>query len=191
MKVLLFYGFPSVQKSLPTLEPGRKSFFRSTRSLLMYNRLLVEIVLHETCLLTILHDSSVSYDVVFSLSCHPLKFILIVTIFLTTLKTCTHLSCSCLVQSACFLWKQHVFWDRLQNHMRILNLEHTVNVTAVFTCLDNNDNDPVNGVLSSSVGVNHMLDEYLFRKTDLEYGVTDLEYSVDAHPFETNMKLQG
>ena len=35
-----------------------------------------------------------------------------------------------------------------------------------------------------------MLETYLFRKTDLEYAVTDLEYSVDAHPFETNMKLQ-
>ena len=69
---------------------------------------------------------------------------------------------------------------------RILNLEHTVNVTAVFTCLESNDNDPVNGLLSSLFGVNHMLEKYLFRKTDL----TDLEYSVDAHPFETNMKLQ-
>ena len=42
-------------------------------------------------------DSSVSYDIVFSPSCHPLKFILIVKIplvpqILTTLKTCTHLS---------------------------------------------------------------------------------------------------
>ena len=80
---------------------------------------------------------------------------------------------------------------------RILNLEHTVNVTAVFTCLESNDNDPVNGVLSSLVGVKNMLEKYLFRKTDLEYAmtdlecaVTDLEYSVDAHPFETNMKLQ-
>ena len=73
---------------------------------------------------------------------------------------------------------------------RILNLEHTVNVTAVFTCLEGNDNDPVNGVLSSLVGVNQMLDEYLFQKTDLEFAMTDLEYSVDAHPFETNMKLQ-
>ena len=74
---------------------------------------------------------------------------------------------------------------------RILNLEHTVNVTAVFTtCFESNDNDPVNGVRSSSVGVNHMLEKYLFRKIDLEYAVTDLEYSVDAHPFETNMKLQ-
>ena len=59
-------------------------------------------------------------------------------------------------------------------------------------------------MLSSLVGVNHMLEKYLFRKTDLEYAmtdleyavtdieyaVTDLEYSVDAHPFETNMKLQ-
>ena len=35
-----------------------------------------------------------------------------------------------------------------------------------------------------------MLEKYLFRKTDPEYAVTDLEYSVDAHPFETNMKLQ-
>ena len=26
--------------------------------------------------------------------------------------------------------------------------------------------------------------------TDLEYAVTDLEYSVDAHPFWTNMKLR-
>ena len=77
-----------------------------------------------------------------------------------------------------------------QSNTRILNLEHTVNVTAVLTCLESNDNDPVNGVLSSSVGVNHMLETYLFRKTDLEYAVTDLEYSVDAHPFETNMKLQ-
>ena len=34
-------------------EPGRESFFRWTRSLLMYNRLLVELVLHETCLLKI------------------------------------------------------------------------------------------------------------------------------------------
>ena len=80
---------------------------------------------------------------------------------------------------------------------RILNLEHTVNVTAVFTCLDGNDGDPINGVFSSLNGVNHMLETYLFRKTDLEYAVTDLEYavtdleySVDAHPFETNMKLQ-
>ena len=84
-----------------------------------------------------------------------------------------------------FFWKHNVFWNRLQNQFntRILNLEHTVNVTAVFTCLESNDNDPVNGVLSSSVGVNHMLEKYLFRKTDLQY-------SVDAHPFETNMKLQ-
>ena len=66
---------------------------------------------------------------------------------------------------------------------RILNLEHTVNVTAVFNCLESNDNDRVNGVLSSLIGVNHMLEKYLFRKTDLEYAVTDLEYSVDAHPF--------
>ena len=80
---------------------------------------------------------------------------------------------------------------------RILNLEHTVNVTAVFICLESNDNDPVNGVCSSSVGVNHMLEKYLFRKIDLEYAMidleyaaTDLEYSIDAHPFETNMKLQ-
>ena len=82
-----------------------------------------------------------------------------------------------LVQSACFLWKHNVFWNRLQNQFntRILNLEHTVNVTAVFTCLESNDNDPVNGVLSSSVGVNHMLEKYLFRKTDLEYAMTDLE----------------
>ena len=71
-----------------------------------------------------------------------------------------------------------------------------MNVTAVFTCLDSNDDDPINGVLSSSVGDNHMLETYLFRKTDLEYAVTDLEYavtdleyavtdlecSVDAHP---------
>ena len=145
-----------------------------------------------------LDDSSVSvYDVVFSLSCHPLKFILIVTILpvpqiLTTLKTCTSLLFSCLVQSACFLWKLNLFWNRLQNQFntRILNLEHTVNVTAVFTCLESIDDDPINGVLSFSVGVNHMLETYLFRKTDLEYAVTDLEYSVDAHPFETNMKLQ-
>ena len=27
--------------------------------------------------------------------------------------------------------------------------------------------------------------------TDLEYAVTDLEYSVDAHPFETNIKTAG
>ena len=73
----------------------------------------------------------------------------------------------------------------------ILNLEHTVNVTAVFTCLEGNDDDPINGVFSSLVGVNHMLEMYLFRMTDLEYAVSDLEYSVDAHPFETNMKLQG
>ena len=65
-----------------------------------------------------------------------------------------------------------------------------MNVTAVFTCLESNDNDLVNGVRSSSVGVNHMLENYLFRKTDLEYAKTDLEYSVDAHPFETNMKQQ-
>ena len=65
-----------------------------------------------------------------------------------------------------------------------------MNVTAVFTCLESIDDDPINGVLSFSVGVNHMLETYLFRKTDLEYAVTDLEYSVDAHPFETNMKLQ-
>ena len=72
-----------------------------------------------------------------------------------------------------------------------------MNVTAVFTCFDSNDDDPINGVLSSSLGVNHMLETYLFCKTDLEYAVidldyavTDLEYSVDAHPFETNMKLQ-
>ena len=77
-----------------------------------------------------------------------------------------------------------------QFNTSILNLEHTVNVTAVFTCLESNDDDPINGVLSSSVGVNHMLETNLFRKTDLEYAVTDLEYSVDAHPFETNMKRQ-
>ena len=84
-----------------------------------------------------------------------------------------------------------------QFNTRILNLQHTVNVTAVFTCLESNDDNPINGVLSSSVGVNHMLETYLFWKTDLEYAVTDLEYavfdleySVDAHPFETNMKLQ-
>ena len=75
--------------------------------------------------------------------------------------------------------------------MRMLNLEHTVNVMAVFICLEGNDDDPINGVFSSLVGVNHMLVMYLFRKTDLEYAVSDLEYSVDAHPFETNMKLQG
>ena len=69
--------------------------------------------------------------------------------------------------------------------------------TAVFTCLVSNDDDPINGVLNSSVGVTHMLEMYLFWKTDLEYAVTDLEYAVfdlkyavDAHPFETNMKLQ-
>ena len=129
-------------------------------------------------------DSSVSYDVVFSPSRHPLKFILIVTIplvpqILTTLKTCTHLSFSCLVQSDCFCG--NTMYSGIDCNTRILNLEHTVNVTAVFTCLESNDNDPVNGVLSSSVGVNHMLEKYLFRKTDLEYAVTDLEYSVDAH----------
>ena len=75
--------------------------------------------------------------------------------------------------------------------MRIVNLEHTVNVTAVFTCLESNDDDPINGVFHNSlVGVNHTLETYLFRKTDLEYAVPDLEYSIDAHPFETNMKLQ-
>ena len=78
-----------------------------------------------------------------------------------------------------------------QFNTRILNLEHTVNVTAVFTCLEGDDDDPINGVFSSLVGVNQMLETYLFRKTDLEYAVTDLEYSVVAHPFETNMKLQG
>ena len=77
---------------------------------------------------------------------------------------------------------------RISSNTRILNLEHTVNVTAVFTCLEGNDDDPINGVFSSQVGVNHMLETYLFRKTDLEYAVSDLEY---AHPFETNMKLQG
>ena len=118
----------------------------------MKNRLLVELVLHENVSVHNPDDSSVSSDVVFSPSCHPLKFILIVTIplvpqILTTLKTCAHLSFSCLVQSACFLWKHNVFWNRLQNQFntRILNLEHTVNVTAVFTCLESNDNDPVNG----------------------------------------------
>ena len=75
--------------------------------------------------------------------------------------------------------------------MRILNLEHTVNIAAVFTCLEGSDDSPINGVFSSPVGVNHMLETYLFRKTDLEYAVPDLEYSIDAHPFETNMKLQG
>ena len=71
-------------------------------------------------------------------------------------------------------------------------------VTAVFTCLEGNDDDPINGVFSSLVGVKHMLEMYFFRKidvecavTDLEYTASDLEYSVDARPFETNMKLQG
>ena len=75
--------------------------------------------------------------------------------------------------------------------MRILNLEHTVNVTAVFIHRDGNDGDPINGIFSSLVGFNHMLETYLFRKTDLEYAVPDLEHTVDAHPLETNMKLQG
>ena len=147
-------------------------------------------------------DSSVFYDVVFSPACHPLKFILIVTISLvpqslTTLKTRTHLLFPCLVPSACFYGNTMYSGNDCRINTRILNLEHTVNVTAVFTCLESNDNDPVNGVLSSLVGVNHMLEKFLFRKTDLEYAmtdleyaVTDLEYSVDAHPFETNMKLQ-
>ena len=77
-----------------------------------------------------------------------------------------------------------------QFNTRILNLEHTVNVTAVFTCPEGNDDDPLNGVFSSLVGVNQILETYLFQKTDLEYAVSDLQYSVDAHPFETNMKLQ-
>ena len=83
--------------------------------------------------------------------------------------------------------------NRLQNQFntRILNLEFSVNVTAVFTCLEGNDDDPTNGVFSSLVGANQMLETYLFRKTDLEYAVSGLEYSVDAHPFETNIKLQG
>ena len=57
-------------------------------------------------------DSSVFvYDVVFSFSCHPLKFILIVTIhlvpqILTTLLTCTPLLFSCLVQSVRFVETQ-------------------------------------------------------------------------------------
>ena len=161
----------------------------------MYNRLLVQLVLHETCLLTILmipqylcpqpfmsstevhldrDDSSCSTD---SDDSEDL-YTSLVFVFGSV--------------SFFFWWKHNVFWNRLQNQFntRILNLEHTVNVTAVFTCLESNDNDPVNGVLSSSVGVNHMLEKYLFWKTDLEYAVTDLEYSVDAHLFETNMKLQ-
>ena len=53
------------------------------------------------------NHSSGKHDVVFSLSCHPLKFILIVTIHLvpqtlTTLLVCTPLLLSCLVQPACF-----------------------------------------------------------------------------------------
>ena len=65
-----------------------------------------------------------------------------------------------------------------------------MNVAAVFTCLKGNDDEPINGAFSSLVGVNHMLETYLFRKTDLEYDVPDVEYSIDAHPFETNMNLQ-
>ena len=149
-------------------------------------------------------DSSVSYDVVFSPSCHPLKFILIVTIplvpqILTTLKTCTHLSFSCLVQSARFFVETQCILESIAESVHYEDPESRAyrNVTTIFTYLETNDNDPVNGVLSSSVGVNHMLEKYLFRKTDLEYvmtdleyAVTDLEFSVDAHPFETNMKLQ-
>ena len=152
----------------------------------MYNRLLVEHVLPEACLLTILTLSS---SFLSSTEVHP---------------DCDDSSCSTdsddsedvcasLVfvlgsVSLLFLWKHNVFWNRLQNQFNtlILNLEHTVNVTTVFTCLQSNDNDTVE-VLSSSVGVNHMLEKYLFRKTDPEYAVTDLEYSVDAHPSETNM----
>ena len=84
-----------------------------------------------------------------------------------------------------FLWKHDVFWNRLQNQFntRILNLEHTVNVTAGSVHL-----------LSSSVGVNHMLETYLFRKTDLEYPMTDLEYAVADLEYSArlrqNMKLQ-
>ena len=63
-------------------------------------------------------------------------------------------------------------------------------VTAVFTYSERNDDDPINGVLRFLVGVNYILETYPFRKNDLEYAVTDLEYSVDAHPVETNMKLQ-
>ena len=66
---------------------------------------------------------------------------------------------------------------------RILNLEHTVYVTAVFSYSEINDDDPINGVRCFLVGVNYMLDTYPFRKHDLEH-------SVDAHPFETNMTLQ-
>ena len=73
--------------------------------------------------------------------------------------------------------------------MRILNFKPTVNVTTVFTYLEGNDDDPINGVFNSPVGVNHMLMTYLFQKTDLEHAVPDLDHSVDAHPFETNMKL--
>ena len=74
----------------------------------------------EASLLTILMIPQYFYDVVFSPSCHPLKFIPIVTIslvpqILTTLKKRAHLSFPCLVQSACFLWKHNVFWNRLQN----------------------------------------------------------------------------
>ena len=57
-------------------------------------------------------------------------------------------------------------------------------VTRTILYDEGNDNDPITGVFSSPVGVNHMLEMYMFRKPDLEY-------SVSAHPLETNMKLQG
>ena len=69
----------------------------SSRSLLLYNDpLFVELVLHETCLLTILMIPQYLFMTLFSLSCHPMKFILIVKIhlvpqILTTLLTCTPL----------------------------------------------------------------------------------------------------
>ena len=162
----------------------------------MYNRLLVELVLHETWLLTILMIPQYLM-MLSSLSCHPLKFILIVTISDDSEDVYTSLVFRAWFSQLVFCGNTMYSGIDCRINTRILNLEHTVNVTAVFTCLESNDNDPVNGVLSSSVGVNHMLEKYLFRKTDLEYAmtdlehaVTDLEYSVDAHPFETNMKLQ-
>ena len=99
-----------------------------------------------------------------------------------------HLSCFRVWFSQLVLWETRCILEPID--MRILILEHTVNVTAVFTWLEGNDDDPINVVFNSLVGVNHMLETYLFRKTDLEYAVPDLQYSIDAHPFETIMKLQ-
>ena len=74
-------------------------------------------------------DSSVSvYAVVFSLSCHPLKFILIVAILpvpqiLTTLKTCTPLLFSRLVQSACFFAETQCILESIAESVQHEDLE--------------------------------------------------------------------